>query len=99
MTLQIVHCSAVTPSSTKQLNTFQRQLYHYNVQLSKNNKSIKKLIVNLNTNCKNTTNSETTSCDAIYFELEDIISKNRRVVNLKKKLYLKNHFDWDEEFY
>jgi hypothetical protein len=59
------------------------------------------LIVNLKDKNKTENNIEVASARRydIYIEIEEMVSKKRRLLNLKRKLYLENNLHWDEEFY
>lgn len=99
MSFQVSAVARSHPSVTHQI-TFNTRLGQYNKQLSKNNKQMNRLIANLKIEHTKPIGdlNEITYTD-ICFEIEEMYAMNRRLLNLKRKLYLKNNMHWDEEFY
>jgi hypothetical protein len=96
-----ITASANKTTSTRMAVTFNKRLGQYNKQLSKNSKHVNRLIVTLKDIGKNdeTIDEMSNTSYDIYLEIEDTIGKNRRLMNLKRKLYTKHNLHWDEEFY
>ena len=79
---------------------FNKRRGQYNKQLLKNNKHMRFLINNLRDKNKIYNDVDTSSeSHDIEIEVEEMVSNNRKIMNLKKRLYLENNLHWDEEFY
>lgn len=86
------------PTSIK-VSPFQKQLKYYNLQEEVNKESIRKLIIQINNECKPTEKLSRENCFATYFELQTKYDNQRKLKNLKRRLFSRYNFYWDEEFF